>query len=294
MMPLRTACALLCAAALFPAAMGASPAWAAAQEVEYPQVERARKLIEEAEFDEALRRLSEALAQPDNGDELLAALYELQGTTYLYLGREAQARTSFEKLLQAAPDYELPRGTSSKIRKLFEAVREDARARRLRPVRVIHEPLDEARAEARLDVSATIEDMPAAARARLYFRRAGSEGYSSAGFAPEVGARYAARIPAFELPSEPSSYALEYYIEVSDAAGRRLAGAGDALKPFALRVPGSSDAGPAAAAEDPWYRKWWVWTLGGAVAAGAAAAVAVPLLTSERQGRLPVTIRIQP
>lgn len=293
MMPMRTACALLAATAFFPPWMLAFPARGAALDVEYPQVERARKLIEDAEFEEALQRINDALAQPDNGDDLLAALYELQGTTYLYLGREAPARASFEKLLQAAPDHELPRGTSAKIRKLFEAVREDTRARRLRPVRVVHEALAEAPAEARLDVSASIQDMPAAARARLYYRRAGTEGYSSAGFAPEEGARFAARIPAFELPAEPSPYALEYYIEVSDAAGRRLAGAGDALKPFSVRIPGSAGAAAPAAAEDPWYRKWWVWTLGGAVAAGAAAAVAVPLLTSEKQGKLPVTIRIQ-
>ncbi len=293
MNPMRTSCARVGAAAFFIAQIGAAPARGAARELDYPQVERARKLIEEAEFEEALRQLNEALAQPDDSDDLLAALYELQGTTYLYLGREAQARASFERLLQAAPDHQLPRGTSTKISKLFEAVREDTRARRLRPVRVAHEPLTEAPPDVRLDVSASIEDMPPAARARLYYRRAGAEGYSSAGFAPMAGARHVARIPAYELPSEPNPWALEYYIEVSDAAGRRLAGAGDALKPLAVRIPGSTDAKAEASAEDPWYRKGWVWALGGAVAAGAAAAIAVPLLTGDKQGKLPVIIRIQ-
>jgi Flp pilus assembly protein TadD len=59
-------------------------------------IDKARQLIEEAEFDQAIKVINEALVQPDNSDAMLVSLYELQGTAYLYLGQQDKARTAFE------------------------------------------------------------------------------------------------------------------------------------------------------------------------------------------------------
>lgn len=274
----------------------ASPAALAAAPLRSPQLDEARQLVEEAEFESAIKILHDALSQPDNSDAMLAALYELQGTAYLYLGREEKAHQAFERLLQASPDHELPKGTSTKIRTLFEQVREDTRGRRVNPAKLAHEPLTRATQGERLDVRAEISDVPQGAKARLYYRRAGTEGYSSTSFAPEADG-WLARIPAFELPEESADYALEYYLEIGDAGGRRLAGVGDALGPLSVRVSSAADAPAAPAAaiapSEAWYQKWWVWTIAGVVVAGAAAAVAVPLALDDGT-TLPVTIKVQP
>jgi len=262
-------------------------------------IDKARQLIEEAEFDQAIRVINDALVQPDNSDAMLVSLYELQGTAYLYLGQQEKARSAFEKLLQAAPDHELPKGTSSKIRSLFERVREDQKTNKVRPVKLSHTKLATAPAGQRLDVDAQITDLPTGARARLYYRRAGTEAYSSTTFASEGGADYVAHVPAFELPTDSGEYALEYFLEIADAGGRRLAGVGDALSPIAVHVvaakgsgEGGTEAAPAAMSE-AWYQKWWVWTIVGVVAAGAVGTAVAVNLMKDNNATLPMTIKVQ-
>jgi tetratricopeptide (TPR) repeat protein len=261
------------------------------------QVDKARQLIEDAEFDQAIRVINDALIQPDNSDAMLVSLYELQGTAYLYQGKEDRARQAFEKLLQASPEHELTKGTSSKIRALFEKVREDLHAQKLRPVKVSHTRLKSARPGERLDVKAQFTDIPTGCKARLYYRRAGTEGYSSTTFVAE-GDGSVARIPAFELPSERGDYALEYYLEVADSGGRRLAGVADALSPISVHVassaPDKGAEGGAAEVSEAWYQKWWVWTIVGAVAIGAGVGVGVGVeQLNNRHATLPVTIKVQ-
>jgi tetratricopeptide (TPR) repeat protein len=274
--------------------LAAAPAFAARRAVHSPEIDTARQLIAEAEFDRALAEIGRALAHEHNTDLMLGTLYELQGTAYLYLGHEDKARESFERLLQAVPDFELAAGTSPKLRSLFEQVKSDLARSKLQPVTVAHEPPPRAAPGRRLDIDARMSAMPAGARARLYYRRAGTESYSSTFFAELEGDLKRAQVPAFELPEQASDYALEYYIEVADGAGRRLAGAGNALEPLLVKVAAAQalSPDPSAASEERWYQKWWIWAIAGGVAAGAGAAVAVPLLL-DNQATLPVTVKVQ-
>jgi len=263
-----------------------------------PQIEKARQLIEDAEFDQALKVINEGLTAPDNSDAVLVSLYELQGIAYLYQGKEDRARQAFEKLLQASPEHELAKGTSSKIRTLYEQVRNDAKTSKLKPVKISHERLTSAKAGERLDVRAQISDLPQTAKARLYYRRSGTESFSSTSFGPDKGTEYVAKVPAFELPEESTDWALEYYLEV-DASGRRLAGVGDALAPLSLRVLAAASPedpvqpGPAVEAAEPWYKKWWVWTIVGVVAVGAGAGATAAVLSTSNSAQVPVTIKVQ-
>jgi hypothetical protein len=145
--------------------------------------------------------------------------------------------------LQAAPDHQLSKGTSSKIRSLYEKVREDQKANKVRPVKVSHEKIATAPAGERLDVPAQIANLPTSAKARLYYRRAGTEAYSSTTFASEGGGDYVAHVPAFELPTESGEYALEYFVEIADSGGRRLAGVGDGLDPISVHVVAKKGSG---------------------------------------------------
>lgn len=279
----------LCAAAATVLFLTLCPAVAVAAQ---KPVEKARQLIEEAEFEQALKVINDALVQPDNSDAILVSLYELQATAYLFQGKKDKARQAFERLLQAEPDHELPKGTSPKIRALFDEVRAAQK-----PVKVIHERIATAQSGKRLDVRARFEELPAGAKPRLYYRRAGSENYNSTPFLIE-GSDSVAKVPAYELPAETGEYGLEYYLEVGDAAGRRVAGMGDALAPLRVRVSGEEPKGqpdptpPAAAPSEAWYQKWWVWTIVGVVVVGAGVGAGVAL-AGQSDAKVPVTIKVQ-
>jgi tetratricopeptide (TPR) repeat protein len=259
-----------------------------------PEIARAQEQISDGEFEEAVKTLEAGLDAPDVTDDQLVELYRLLGLTSLYLGDEARAREAYEMLLQARPDYELPRTTPPKIRTLYARIKEDIKNRRVRPVTLQVDPIPDAGGGTPVMAEALIQDMALGARARLFYRRAGAQAYSSVDFARDRAnkERFTATIPAYELPATASAYEVEYYFEVADAAQRRLAGRGDAFNPLVFQVapePGTV----ATPGERPWYKSPWLWVAVGAVAV-AGTAGAVVYATSEERGRVPITIRVNP
>src|SRR5439155_412275 len=125
-------------------------------------------------------------------------------------------------------------------------------------------------------VPVKIEDLALGARAKLYYRRAGAQSYSSVDFVREKGSkdRFVATVPAYELPGEPRPYELEYYLEVADAAQRRLAGKGNPFEPLrfkVVRTAGTDEGKGPVVEEDHWYKNPLIWVGLTAVAAGATA-----------------------
>jgi tetratricopeptide (TPR) repeat protein len=257
-----------------------------------PELERAQTQIENGDFEEAVKTLQAALSQADVSDEMLAEYYRLLGLAQLYLGDQEGARDAYEKLLQARPDFELPRSTPPKLRKLYARILEDIKRRRVRPVTLDSEPLAPVYGESPVPVQARITDLPLGAKARLYFRRAGAQTFSSVGFTrqKEGPDAYTAVVPAYEVPAEPHPYEVEYYLEVADAAQRRLAGKGDAFNPLTFTVQPRTVAPTELTHDEAWYKSPWVWVLGGAVAAGATTGI-VLVATSKQTGTLTITIR---
>ena len=263
-----------------------------------PEIARAQQQIENGEFEEAVKTLEAGLDAPDVTDDQLVELYRLLGLTSLYLGDEARAREAYEMLLQARPDYELPRAASPKIRTLYARIKEDIKNRRVRPVTLQVDPIPDAEGGTPVEAQAVIQDMALGARARLFYRRAGAQAYSSVDFTRERSSdrtrneRFTATIPAYELPATASAYEVEYYFEVADAAQRRLAGRGDAFNPLVFQVAPEPGA-VASPGERPWYKSPWLWVAAGAVAV-AGTAGAVFYATAEERGRVPITIRVNP
>ncbi len=258
-------------------------------------VREAERLMSEGDFDRAVRVLNRGLGR-DLSDDELVELYRLLGLAHLYLGNEGKAREAYEKLLQARPDFELPASTAPQIRELYARIKDDIRKRRVRPVTIRFEPLQAHTGGQALEVPARIEDLALGARGKLYYRRAGAQSYSSVDFVREKGAedreRFRATVPAYELPAESRPWDVEYYLEVADAAQRRLAGRGDAFHPLSFTVRPPSVTGEAPSAQKGWYQKPWVWVAGGVIAAGATAGI-VYAVTRPQTGDLPVRIRVQ-
>lgn len=255
---------------------------------------RAAAQVDDGDFEDAVKTLERGLEQPDLTDDQLVDFYRLLGLAHLYLGNEDKARDAFEKLLQARPDYELPKSAPPKIRAIYARIREDIRKRRVRPVTLAFDPLPDVDGGAALVARAHIEDLALGARPKLFFRRAGVQAYNSVDFKREAGSKvdYEATVPAFELPVEETSWDMEYYLEVSDAAQRRLAGRGDAFNPLSFRVLARAVAPLPTAEARPWYKNPWVWV---GITAGAAAVTtgAVLLATSGQSATLPVQIQLE-
>ncbi|WP_224370772.1 tetratricopeptide repeat protein [Hyalangium versicolor] len=261
------------------------------------EIVRAQEQIEQGDFEEAVKTLQAGLDAPDVTDDQLVELYRLLGLASLYLGDEARAREAYERLLQARPDFELPRNAPPKLRQLYARIKEDIKSRRVRPVTLQVDPIPDPTGGEPVLVDARIEDMALGAKAKLFFRRAGDEAYSSVDFSRVRGSKdqYQTTLPAYELPSEATPYEVEYYFEVADAAQRRLAGRGDSFHPLIFQVVPQQSAGQPASASAgrPWYKSPWLWVGVGAVVIGGTAA-GVAIATSENRGQVPVTIRVNP
>lgn len=254
---------------------------------------KGQQQVEDGDFEDAVKTLEAGIGASDLTDEQLAEMYRLLGLSYLYLNNEDRARDAFEKLLQARPDYELPKATPPKIRTLYARIKDDIRKRRVRPVTLTVSGVPEQQPGQAVTVESRIDDMALGAKAKLFYRRSGVQNFSSTDFQRDRSDRsiYRATIPAFEVPEESAAYDLEYYVEVADAAQRRLAGRGDPFTPLTFRVAAKL------AAEDPekpkpWYQNPWVWV---GIGAGAAAVTtgAIILATQKPTGTLPITIQIE-
>jgi tetratricopeptide (TPR) repeat protein len=253
---------------------------------------KGQQQVDEGDFEDAVKTLQSGLDAPDLSDEQLAEIYRLLGLANLYLGNEDKARDAFEKLLQARPDYELPKSTPPKIRTLYARIKEDVRRRRVRPVTIALMALGEVTGGRPVTIEARIDDLALGAKARLFYRRAGAQAFSSTDFARVGGSKTAfqATIPAFEVPIEDAASQVEYYAEVADAAQRRLAGKGDPFNPLSFTVAARAVAVRVTEAR-PWYANPWVW-VGAGVGAAAVTTGVVLIATSQQTATLPITIQI--
>ncbi len=257
-------------------------------------IEKAQQQVDEGDFEDAVKTVERGIEAADLTDDQLAELYRLLGLAHLYLGNEDKSRDAFEKLLQARPDYELPKSAPPKIRTLYSRIKDDIRKRRVRPVTLTLVPVGEAPGNEAVLVAAVIEDMALGAKAKLFYRRAGVQSFSSIDFVRSKTNRidYTATVPAFELPTEEQSYEVEYYVEVADAAQRRLAGRGDAYNPLRFRVLAKKIDAAAVSEAVPVYKSPWLW-IGIGLGVAAITTGAVVLATSNQTATLPVRIQIE-
>jgi tetratricopeptide (TPR) repeat protein len=256
-------------------------------------IERAQGQLDQGDFEEAVKTLDAGLEGAELTDDQLVELYRLLGLAHLYLGNEPEARSAFEKLLQARPEYELPRSAPPKIRALYTRIKDDVKKRRVRPVTLSVQPPTTVEGDAPLSVDAVIEDLALGARAKLFYRRAGAQSYASVDFVREKGAKtdYRAQVPGFALPAEQAGYEVEFYVEVADAAQRRLAGRGDPFNPLTFQVLAKQAPQVPVPASTPWYQNGWVW-VGVGVGVAAVTTGAVLLATQKQTASLPIKIQI--
>jgi hypothetical protein len=87
----------------------------------------------------------------------------------------------------------------------------------------------------------------------------------------------------FLLPQDSASYRVEYYLEARDAAGNAVARVGSPERPLLVTVEGV-----AVRAQSSVLRKWWLWTIIGAVVVGGVTAgVVASTVDRAPDGNLP-------
>jgi hypothetical protein len=153
-----------------------------------------------------------------------------------------------------------------------------------------HEPLNQAAPVGKaLKIEATIRDKVGIKDATVFYRKLGEEKYQEIKMESHGNELYSATIPK-EAVKEPG---LEYYIQATDISGN-IVMRGFSFSPLSVTVMQGvivpeqgkslvltpspeerntmkSEAG-AVEEETPWYKKWWIWAIVGAVVVGAAAA----------------------
>lgn len=278
------------------AALLCAPARAAEAD---PFVQKASELMDVAEYGKAQRTINRGLAREGLQRQTLLQLYLLEGTCWVSLGQAARARSSYAKLLTMDPSYDLGPRVSPKVRRAFEATREEMlRSGDLESSYApLHTPLGNLAGGRDAAVSLAFGSAERAAdvtRVLLHVRRLGTSDFAAIDARRDEAGVFTARVPAYLLAEEREAYAMEYYLEAFSSSGRRLAGVGSPVLPLSFLVVPSTEYGAGVdgpAGDLP--------VLPIAIGAGAAAAAVVVagavvgaiLLLAPRTGSATVTVR---
>jgi len=264
--------------------------------------QRAQELIDDAEYDQAARVLREGLSRSGLSKAELVKLYSLQGTVMVALGRRDRADAAFRNLIVAEPGYTPPRGTSPKVREVFEAVHAEltdsgALDKSFRPE---HMPVGSVApgndVTLRLDIGAT-ERAAEIAKVQIFYRRLARPHYSSLYAAKTPDGGYQGAVPGFFLGSERDDYAVEYYIEAIDTSEGRLTGVGSSTLPLTFEVLGTREDYVTDNGEPEEDGSVWVTVgviAGAVVVVGALVGIGVGayiLMNQEGEGSAKVTVR---
>ncbi len=235
-----------------------SAAWAA-----NPNLERARRQLDNLQYEDAAGSLEQALRNGDSGPKELAEIYQLSAQVAAARGDDAAAEDFFRHLLALAPGTKLPAGVSPKIAEPFAAARSFI--------------------DQRLPISCRWEQDPTAAAVRVLVDADplsmvdGAEVSWVEDGQPKRSVKHGAA--PFTVPV-PKRKKLELRVAAIDTFGNHIAEFGTERKPLVIDTTGRSEVietPPQGGGDDhadtgrahgrPVIAKWWLW---GGVAVAAA------------------------
>jgi tetratricopeptide (TPR) repeat protein len=251
----------------------------------------AQTFLRDGQLPDAASTADRLLREPDNGRELLAEAYVVRGRTAARLGDALGAEAQFRRALELRPSAELTNAVAGESA-AFEAAR-----RTVAPggLRLVQAPIGEVPAGKPSEIALTVEgdSEQMVATLELGYRRGDGGAFvtTRAPYAPigaAAPASNSARAGSPPLATGPRAAALvipaavlvagtlvEYWVRALNAQGSVLAESGTPTLPFRLQVAAPAIAagpGAGAPASTPWFKRWWVWTIVGAVAIGGGAA----------------------
>jgi tetratricopeptide (TPR) repeat protein len=223
----------------------------------------AQGFLRGSQFLDAAAAADRLLASADSGRDILAEAYLVRGRAAAALGDALAAEAHFRRALELRPAAELE-GPSTPEAAAFEAARHGATGGGLR---LLQAPLGEVppSAPARVDVTIEGDSERLVAELELGYRTADAGAFLTTRARPPAPLV----VPA---PALLPGARVDYYVRALGAHGGVLAESGTPALPFRLRVAGGAAPG-AVARGKPWYGRWWVWALVGAVAVGGGVAL---------------------
>jgi tetratricopeptide (TPR) repeat protein len=243
----------------------------------------ARKLLENNHLEDARKLLERMSRQAGTPREVLAQAYLLRGKVASLQGDRAGGLDNFKRALLLQPALE-PAEAGGAVREAFVAAREALGGARLS---VAAWPPGSVKRGEPASVPVLIESDPLSMvdAGELSYRVAGSGAYSTV-----RGKRGAPLLlpPSFMGGLLPGAR-IEFYVRVLDANAAVLAELGTPQVPYVFSVRSDALTGPTVS---PWYTKWWVWTIVGAVVIGASTAAGI-LATRGSNDLLRVTATVR-
>jgi hypothetical protein len=229
----------------------------------------AETLYDDQDYAKVVKTLRPALTDAAATRAQRLRALELTALSQFILGDEAAARTTFERLLDIDPGYQLRDSSGSpKIATFFDDVKRDV-VPGFEPGAVAeldHAAPSSATAGRRLeiDVRAT-SGADNVKEVVLYARRAGDQDYARVDAAFRGDARWRVR---YTPEASRDAYTLEYYLEGRGLTGEAVARIGSPEAPLSISITAG-----AGAHKKKWYRRWYTWAGIGAVLAGTTAAI---------------------
>jgi hypothetical protein len=227
----------------------------------HPDLDEAKQLVGDLEFDAALASFGKALTSGTLTHEELVTLLSERAFVYHALRRQEELIDDFIWLSALDPDHRLDMRAPPDMTAIWTSVRDQGRGA-LR-VELSAQRNDEGEVDARASLSGTV---PEGARARLWLRRGQGE------FELAPGAAFHER---------PSSE-LAFYADGLLLGGVLLPGANSAQNP--LRVPHESGDRAKEVRDESWARRHKGWLIGGAALIVGAVVVTAVLLTRPEGG----------
>ncbi len=253
-----------------------------AGEARADDLQRARELFDEMEYQAAHDAAGLALQQAEAGPAELAEAYRLQGLSLSALEQADESLAAFRAMLSIAPDTQLPTDISPKLAAPFyQAV---AMAQEVAPIALSLAGEGPRAQPGALQVLLKSDPFGLVRGVRLV-SRVGAGPWQRGG-AEDLAARGQAELAL--PPADPVSVR-EYYLEALTATGGVLARLGSPEDPFrqaaarpvvapvAEEDPLGDPVEPPRAVATPWYETWWFWTAVGVVVAGTAVGLGVGL-----------------
>jgi len=238
-----------------------------AASAEVADLEAARAMVERQEYEAGAEAMQRALQSGTLSPEQLVVVYRGLAECAAALRRPDQARDAFQRLLVIDPDHFVASTESPLIREPFEQAQ--AHWQQSPPPRISYEPPETIPAgEAlSLDIELDATTVPGIHDSvRLHLRH------------PE-GHFVERNMPGGELVIPAALCTdverIQFFLSVHDEYGNVSARVGSEEEPLVVLV-GEAERENDSRTEGgdrPWYRRWWVWTIVGAVVLGVAIGV---------------------
>lgn len=250
------------------------------------KLKQANSAFSALDFEGALKILEQAFSQAGNGRQELIRIYSLGALCLVSLGREQEAKRSFEAVLSIDPSYRLDKDASPRFQKpFFEVLKK--KVPRLAINVSLPSPLIYKKPVS-IEVSLLADPAQISKKLIFHYKHEGQKKFSS--FSIMLKPK---QTKSFYLPpgfwEGFDQQSLLWYAQLKNRFGGTLLTKGsvdhpvvvDLVKPTPKPLSALEDISgrkaPPEAKESSWYEHWWVWAIVGgaaaAIAGGSAAAV---------------------